>query len=141
MIDFFVGTRYQLFTHINWLKTKIHSMSRLKKENKNLKDKYTFIGSLKLVSNLRSADFWALMDELVDDGSGFYNNRCLLLDAWEEGDMHSLAIGEPGDMLNSWLNLMPRFVRAWIGASMPLQSVPILNIVGRLRYTWYSLYL
>jgi hypothetical protein len=76
-------------------------MSRLKKENKNLKDKYTFIGSLKLISNLRSTDFWALMDELVDEGSGFYNNRCWLLDAWKEGNMHSLAIGEPGDMLKS----------------------------------------
>jgi len=58
-------------------------------------------GPLKLVSNLRSYDFWALMDELVDDQSGFYGNRGLLLDAWKDGSLHSLAVEETDDMLKS----------------------------------------
>ncbi len=37
-------------------------------------------------------DFWALMDELVDDRSGFWNNRAYLLDAFIDKRLYVLKV-------------------------------------------------
>ena len=58
-------------------------------------------GPLKLVSDLGPRDFWGLIDELVDDRSGFFNNRAWLLEAWKNGCLHGLAVEETDEMFKS----------------------------------------
>lgn len=43
-------------------------------------------------------DFWSLMDELQDDQSGFWNNRNVLLDAFQKGLLWGLKV-EPTDAM------------------------------------------
>jgi len=40
------------------------------------------------------ADFWCLIDELLDDKSGFFHNRNTLLKAFKDGTLYSLHIDE-----------------------------------------------
>ena len=58
-------------------------------------------GPLQVVSGLTAGDFWALIDELKDDRSGFLYNRAILLDAWKNGCLHGLAVEETDDMFKS----------------------------------------
>ena len=60
-------------------------------------------GPLGLVSgkDLTAEDFWALIDELKDDQSGFLSNRATLLEAWRGGYLHGLAVVETDGMYRS----------------------------------------
>lgn len=39
-------------------------------------------------------DFWRLIDELLDDDSGFYNNRTTILEAYKNGNLYGLSVSE-----------------------------------------------
>ena len=47
------------------------------------------------------ADFWCLIDELLDDKSGFFHNRNTLLKAFKDGTLYSLHIDETEEMFTS----------------------------------------
>ena len=44
------------------------------------------------------ADFWSLIDELLDDESGFFHNRDILLKAFKDGTLYSLHVDETEEM-------------------------------------------
>jgi len=58
-------------------------------------------GAPQLVSDLDAHDFWTLMDELVDDKSGFYHNRATLLDALKDGCLYGLCFSETDYMYDN----------------------------------------
>lgn len=51
-------------------------------------------GAYKLKKINSSTKFWALMDELVNDNSGFYCNRCHILDAYTNGWLYTVYMTE-----------------------------------------------
>ena len=46
---------------------------------------------INLIKIETSDEFWAIMDELVDDGSGFIANRGMILDAYIMGNLFGLC--------------------------------------------------
>jgi hypothetical protein len=48
-------------------------------------------GEINLIKIEASDEFWAIMDELVDDGSGFVANRGMILDAYSMGNLFGLC--------------------------------------------------
>ena len=54
-------------------------------------------GALSLTSPT-STDFWQMIDELEDDQSGFLSNRTFIADAWKDGRLHCLTVGETDSM-------------------------------------------
>jgi hypothetical protein len=51
-------------------------------------------GALKAVCITRGEDFWALYQELVDDGSVFAANRITLVEAFRAGNLYGLEFDE-----------------------------------------------
>tara|TARA_B100001093_G_scaffold475388_1_gene500917 strand:- start:929 stop:1333 length:405 start_codon:yes stop_codon:yes gene_type:complete len=45
-----------------------------------------------------SYSFWFLYDELLDDKSGFLNNRTCILDAYKNGNLYGLRVKETDKM-------------------------------------------
>lgn len=43
-------------------------------------------------------NFWDLFDELIDDISGFLNNRNYIVDSYKEGNMYGLRVTETDSM-------------------------------------------
>lgn len=56
-------------------------------------------------------NFWALYDELVDDNSGFINNRTTLLEAFKNGNLWGLTIEETDSMFKRHAWEDPIFVK------------------------------
>jgi hypothetical protein len=54
-------------------------------------------------------DFWALFDELVDDESGFVNNRGIIANAYREGQLFGLRLSETDSMRNRQARTDPIF--------------------------------
>tara|TARA_B100000003_G_scaffold203179_1_gene213378 strand:- start:21369 stop:21779 length:411 start_codon:yes stop_codon:yes gene_type:complete len=51
-------------------------------------------GEIRLEQIDDSINFWFLYDELLDDKSGFLNNRTCILDAYKNGNLYGLRVNE-----------------------------------------------
>jgi len=56
-------------------------------------------GDLRVVQIEAGADFWHLLDALVDDRSGFWHNRRILADAFRLGQLYGLRVDETDAMV------------------------------------------
>ncbi len=54
-------------------------------------------GELKL-EQIDDCSFWYLIDELVDDESGFLYNRDIILKAYKDGNLYGLTVEESDEM-------------------------------------------
>lgn len=54
-------------------------------------------GDLELVQ-IENDDFWCLFDEMVDDKSGFLNNRSTILEAYKKGNLYGVRVAETDKM-------------------------------------------
>tara|TARA_X000001036_G_scaffold308698_1_gene287354 strand:- start:108 stop:632 length:525 start_codon:yes stop_codon:yes gene_type:complete len=50
------------------------------------------------LEKIDSRDFWRLIDELINDNSGFYNNRSTILEAYKNGNLWGLRVNETDKM-------------------------------------------
>jgi GNAT superfamily N-acetyltransferase len=64
----------------------------------------------KVTKVVEASDFWALLDALVDDGSGFVNNRIALLDAFKNGDLYGMRVVETDEMYQNGQRRDPLFL-------------------------------
>jgi hypothetical protein len=55
-------------------------------------------GKLCLKNIEKGCDFWHLFDELMDDESGFFNNRGIIVEAYKEGNLFGLRVGVTDSM-------------------------------------------
>jgi hypothetical protein len=55
-------------------------------------------GKIKLKQIESEYDFWCLIDELNDDASDLYNNRCTILEAYKNGNLYGLDVNETDKM-------------------------------------------
>jgi hypothetical protein len=75
----------------------------------------------------KTYDFWALMDELQNDQSGFWNNRAVLLDAFVDKRLYTLKVFDyPREMRND-----PIFARDHTGMVSEF-LLPCLCVVGKM---------
>lgn len=54
-------------------------------------------GEIELIQ-IDDEDFWHLFDELLDDNSGFYNNRSTILEAYKKRNLYGLRVNETDKM-------------------------------------------
>lgn len=59
---------------------------------------------------VRGYDFWALFDMMTEEGSGFVNNRALLVQAYREGTLYGLKVAETEEMFSRQARRDPLFV-------------------------------
>ena len=50
------------------------------------------------LTKITNENFWCLMDELIDDKSGFLCNRSTILDAYTNGNLYGLRVAETESM-------------------------------------------
>jgi hypothetical protein len=50
------------------------------------------LGDLIVEPIVSGYDFWSLIDELIDDDSGFIHNRAIIADAYKEGNLYGLRV-------------------------------------------------
>lgn len=55
-------------------------------------------GEIKLVQIEEGNEFWNLIDELIDDESGFMFNRNILVEAYKNGNLFGLRVNETESM-------------------------------------------
>lgn len=61
----------------------------------------TVLGAPKVVPLENGADFFAILDEMNDDGSAFYHNRSTIFDACMKGHAFSVMAGNADDLSNN----------------------------------------
>jgi len=50
------------------------------------------------VEKIDASDFWCLIEELIDDKSGFLHNRRTILEAYKDGNLYGLRVIETESM-------------------------------------------
>ena len=50
------------------------------------------------LTQIDSDDFWCLIDELIDDRSGFCCNRNIILQSYKDGNLYGLRVCETDEM-------------------------------------------
>jgi hypothetical protein len=50
------------------------------------------------LEKIDASDFWCLIEELIDDESGFLNNRITILEAYKHGNLYGLRVIETEEM-------------------------------------------
>lgn len=66
-------------------------------------------GDWNVVEIERGTEFWALLDELVDDKSGFYGNRTIITEAYREGRLYGIRVEETDGMFKRKARSDPLF--------------------------------
>jgi hypothetical protein len=71
-------------------------------------------GEIKIVQIKDSQEFWHLINELMDDNSGFWHNRSTILDAFTKGNLYGLRAVETDEMMKNGARKYKLFcLRSW----------------------------
>ncbi len=68
-------------------------------------------GAIRLVPIDTGSDFWALMNELQNDQSGFWHNRRIIADAFRGGALFGLRVDETDAMYTQGARQDPTFMK------------------------------
>ena len=55
-------------------------------------------GEIKTIPITNGGDFWALMYQLIDDKSGFFDNKSIITEAYRDGTLYGLKVCETDEM-------------------------------------------
>ena len=55
-------------------------------------------GEIKTIPITHGGDFWALMYQLIDDKSGFFDNKSIITEAYRDGTLYGLKVCETDEM-------------------------------------------